>query len=610
MTHMINIALSQLIISPKNVRVVNPRKKEDAQLVASVRANGILQNLVVIAVEGKPDFYEVIAGGRRFAALTTLLNQGIIDGDYPVPCAIENEENATEISLSENIKASLHPADEFLAFKLMADEGKNVNDIASRFGRAKAEVKRLLKLGDVAPELIQHFRSGKIDLDCIMAFTVCTDHDRQLACYKELSRAYRLHSHSIKRFLLDEAIHAKSREAQFIGIHAYKKAGGAITTDLFSDESYWDSKVLVSQLIDEKLSKEAAPYKKDWAWVETSHLGYGAIDKYTKLTAKSVGAPTELEDTIADIEAQLAALNTLEEWTDDDEKAFYALEKQSLKLDKEKDSYLEFTQEQRELGGVIVTFDNQGQLLVFSGIVKPADKAKAVALENTALNSDDREQESNEIGSAVPAPIESKALQSDLQAYYQQAFQAHLLKHENTCFNLLAYSMACSFFQSVSHRGSIAQIQCQNQWLDAKDIDQTPAAETLKQAEISLNLTWLDINEDGPRFAAFQALSKKDKTAIMVFCIARSSVFGPGKTDHEHQANILSETQFKLSDYWLPNKDNYFSRIRRDDLLDIGESLTGESFSKNHKKLKKAELVSVINELPERKQWLPAVMSA
>jgi ParB family transcriptional regulator, chromosome partitioning protein len=61
-----NIALSQLILSPANVRKTPATAAEDAALEASIRAEGILQNLIVHAtpVDGK-GVYEVHAGGRR-----------------------------------------------------------------------------------------------------------------------------------------------------------------------------------------------------------------------------------------------------------------------------------------------------------------------------------------------------------------------------------------------------------------------------------------------------------------------------------------------------------------------------------------------------------------
>lgn len=608
MSNISTLKLSQLSISPKNVRVVNASKKDDAQLIASIRARGILQNLVVVPAKSQAGTYEVVAGGRRFAALNLLCTEGAIEDAYPVPCAIASAENATELSLSENIKAPMHPADEFLAFKALTDAGQSVPEIATHFGRAKAEVKRLLKLGDLAPVLVDHFRAGKLDLDAMMAFTVCADQAQQEACYKELSRACRLHSRTIKQFLLDDTVDAQSAEAKFVGVRAYKLAGGTVTADLFSGDSYWDNTALVHRLIADKLQQRAASYQKDWAWVEVSRLGYGASQGLTRITPTHVGVPAKLEEKLASIEARLSALNELDDWTEAEEHTASELEQQAIKLEEKKDGYLQFSAAQRALAGVVVTYDSHGDWLVLPGLVRAADKARLAALEqNSSAENEDGVTPSVAVDCA--APVESRALQNDLRVYYQQAFQAHLLQHEAICLDVLVYSLAYSFFHHGTCRGSVSQIQCHDQNPETVAAEQTPPAERLQQAALALNLAWIQIREDGPRFAAFQALSKKEKTAILVFCTARSCEFGLGETESSQQTGLAQQTAFNVADYWLPNAENYFSRIRRDDLLAIGVALTDERFAETHQKLKKGELVSLIQGLPERQTWLPAVMT-
>ena len=57
------IPLNQLSLSPRNVRKVATSTTDDAELLASIRENGIKQNLVVYP-SGKNKFH-VDAGGRR-----------------------------------------------------------------------------------------------------------------------------------------------------------------------------------------------------------------------------------------------------------------------------------------------------------------------------------------------------------------------------------------------------------------------------------------------------------------------------------------------------------------------------------------------------------------
>jgi len=68
-----NIALGLLVLSPTNVRKTPSTPAEDAELEASIRAKGILQNLIVHpAPVDRKDIYEVDAGGRRLKVLQKL----------------------------------------------------------------------------------------------------------------------------------------------------------------------------------------------------------------------------------------------------------------------------------------------------------------------------------------------------------------------------------------------------------------------------------------------------------------------------------------------------------------------------------------------------------
>ena len=70
-TEIRNIPLSQLSLSPQNVRKAKPSAAEDAELEASILAHGLKQNLGVVP-SGEDDRYLVHSGGRRLKALQTL----------------------------------------------------------------------------------------------------------------------------------------------------------------------------------------------------------------------------------------------------------------------------------------------------------------------------------------------------------------------------------------------------------------------------------------------------------------------------------------------------------------------------------------------------------
>jgi ParB family chromosome partitioning protein len=126
-----DIPLTQLVPSAQNVRKTGAKDGIEA-LAASIAAHSLLQNLQVRPAKG--GHYEVVAGGRRLAALKLLAKQKQIAADYPVPCRALDGEDATEISLAENeMRLPMHPADQFDAFKKLADDGKGAEEIAARF---------------------------------------------------------------------------------------------------------------------------------------------------------------------------------------------------------------------------------------------------------------------------------------------------------------------------------------------------------------------------------------------------------------------------------------------------------------------------------------------
>jgi ParB family transcriptional regulator, chromosome partitioning protein len=146
----------------------------------------LLQNLQVRPT--KKAKFEVVAGGRRLAALRLLVKQKEINDAMQVPCRILAEgEDATEISLAENvIRENMHPADQFEAFSELANKGQAAEDIAARFGVSALVVRQRLKLAAVSPKLMQAYRDGDMTLEHLMAFTVSDDHAAPEMAWREL----------------------------------------------------------------------------------------------------------------------------------------------------------------------------------------------------------------------------------------------------------------------------------------------------------------------------------------------------------------------------------------------------------------------------------------
>ena len=137
MSEIISVPLNKLVRSERNVRKTGGESIDD--LAASILAHGLLHNLTVIeqrsgkgASSGK---YEVIAGGRRYAALQRLAKEKKLPKTFAVPCLIVEASAAVEASLAENtIRVAMHPADQLIAFRDLANSGLGVEEVAARFG--------------------------------------------------------------------------------------------------------------------------------------------------------------------------------------------------------------------------------------------------------------------------------------------------------------------------------------------------------------------------------------------------------------------------------------------------------------------------------------------
>jgi ParB family chromosome partitioning protein len=101
MTNIITAALDKLDQDPKNVRKTH-NAASIAELAASIGAKGLLQNLIVRKGDKKGRFL-VTGGGRRLKALNQLAEAGKIDSKFEINCLLRENDEATEVSLAENV---------------------------------------------------------------------------------------------------------------------------------------------------------------------------------------------------------------------------------------------------------------------------------------------------------------------------------------------------------------------------------------------------------------------------------------------------------------------------------------------------------------------------
>ena len=132
-----------------------PRKTFDVdallELAESIKQFGVLQPLLV---QDRKDYYEIIAGERRWRAAK-------IAGLKEVPVIIKKltEQEMVEISLIENIqRENLNPIEEALAYKRLLNEfNLKQDEVAERVSKSRTAVTnsmRLLKLNEKVQQMV------------------------------------------------------------------------------------------------------------------------------------------------------------------------------------------------------------------------------------------------------------------------------------------------------------------------------------------------------------------------------------------------------------------------------------------------------------------------
>ncbi|MBM3506684.1 MAG: ParB/RepB/Spo0J family partition protein [Alphaproteobacteria bacterium] len=141
-----------------------PRRRFDAEeiaeLVASVRARGILQPILVRRVgEGADEAYEIIAGERRWrAAQQAQLHQ------VPVVIKDLSDADALEVALVENLqRQNLTPLEEAEGYRRLMDEfGHTQERLAKSLGKSRSHLANTLRLLGLPEEVKSLLDDGSL----------------------------------------------------------------------------------------------------------------------------------------------------------------------------------------------------------------------------------------------------------------------------------------------------------------------------------------------------------------------------------------------------------------------------------------------------------------
>ncbi len=144
-----------------------PRTQMDqeslAELAASIKAQGIMQPILVRAIDSTPgaERYEIVAGERRWRASQ-------LAGLSEVPVLVRSipDEQALAMALIENIqRENLNPLEEAQGLQRLVDEfGLTHQQAADAVGRSRPAASNLLRLLQLTPAVQELLMTGKLDM--------------------------------------------------------------------------------------------------------------------------------------------------------------------------------------------------------------------------------------------------------------------------------------------------------------------------------------------------------------------------------------------------------------------------------------------------------------
>ena len=642
------IPLSKIQQGPDNVRK-DASPDADPTLMASIKALGVLQPIGVVALESG-DSYEVVYGERRYLALRALAESGDIAADHDVPAVIQSFTGADRktAQLAENVnRVQMSPVDELEAFAELRDAGLSAGEIAKRFGIAERAVLDRLALGSAAPEIREAFREGIIPLSVFKAFANCPDLERQLRVFHDARQNHFLgHKYVIERQLTEDAVMSNDATVRFIGLDTYEAEGGMVEANLLDEDKRILDVDLLYSLRDEKLQSIVTEVSQEgWKWAEVSSSYSGYTSGLRRIYGQDPEHTPEECQRLDAIETELLALSEAPTDADgnstesDEERIQRYAKAQTLReemddieclLDERPQIY---TEEELQMAGAFIVYEN-GRANIVRGLVRPEDEppTEVVNPDGTVTRSetvagvrvevtrgDDamgtivraagsaptRKAQTSETSEEETKPVHTAALEHDLGVFRGQAIAGFLVDNPDEAAVFAQYLICEGVLMNgcIGDSTTMLRIGSARLGTSTDDLDQTPGAAIIRDfADKARTGDFEAMGHDmckGELYRTFRKYSDQERRDLVALALAEATQ----KSDTGYSEGVISKTAgddgIELRRYFLPTGRNYFSRIRKDEVLKILDACVGED--KRAKLVassaKKADVVKVAEEL-------------
>ena len=261
-----SVSLAQLTPSK-----ANPRKLFEVSalegLAASIRADGLLQNLVVAPAKGRT--FSIISGERRYRALKLLEERGQLPEGFTVPVEIRtatSKDERVRLATVENLqRADLTPLEQTAALTKLVKDGENLEELAAQTGLSLTTIRRRLALNTMCKEAKAALEAGTLSLAQAEALTL-GDRDVQRRIVEDVGRGSFISPDLIRRNMIGR------RPCVADAVFPLEQYTGSLTTDLFAEgeTSYFDDAEQFLSLQKEAVADLAAQYAKTAPWVEVT----------------------------------------------------------------------------------------------------------------------------------------------------------------------------------------------------------------------------------------------------------------------------------------------------------------------------------------------------
>jgi ParB family transcriptional regulator, chromosome partitioning protein len=601
-------------------------KMSIAELAASIKESGVLQNLIV--VQGQRGRYEVCAGGRRLEGLALLVSNNDIAENYPVPVLIVPADRALLASLAENVfHVPMHPADEFTAFAKLIGQGKSVEDVAAAFGVTPLVVKRRMKLASVSPKLMAQFREGQIGLDCLMVLASVDDHEQQDQTWAGMPAWNRRPDYLRQLLTQGEIESGRDPVARYVTLKAYEKAGGATRRDLFSDDdrkAYLLDALLLEKLATDKLQKKAKQVAAEgcWKWVDVRvRYNYDEFAKYGELrktrrepTEQEAASLAELEGRTDSLNEKMEALTETEGGEDEYQKLDGEFEDVQAQLRNLEDALGVWPADLMAQAGCVVFVGNDGAVSFKCGLIRPEDRNEMAQAARLAGEGGDEESLVS-LPSHNTRPVHSDKLMRRLTAHRVAAVQAELIDRPDVALAAITAHLAAKLLID----GYRHLYGCD----DALTVSATDVHSGLNAEadDLQAGAAWQKMNAERATWVArlpdssdaiFPWVLKQDQATVLhllTFLVASTvtGVYGVERLDQSTDALALA-LGLDMTKWWTATGPSYFNHVSKGRILEVVTEAVDANAASPLAALKKDAAVTGAEQTVAGTGWLPSFL--